>query len=239
MPTTTASSAGRVRLFRRGQPLHRQLAEAAGLIDPSLRTPAPAAQPPGWYGDAAGEAGIHGVPRARTWDVVVTARAPQARGDALYFVALPDGTIVLVDDGAGDADIRGEGAGAALPGDDADAHDQRAAPPPDQPAGAVSPLADAVETRLEPPYRAEAVRRESDTWAVAASRISVVAAPGLEGEEAVLVSGRDGRTLHVDGRPRFGSVPAFEAVGSAQGAAYVVRARRVDEALWEVEASAL
>ncbi|HET8529109.1 MAG TPA: hypothetical protein VFL60_09375 [Gaiellaceae bacterium] len=47
------------------------------------------------------EAGIHGLPRAREWDVTVAADAPELRGDAASFVALPDGTL-LVEDGRGE-----------------------------------------------------------------------------------------------------------------------------------------
>jgi hypothetical protein len=54
-----------------------------------------------------------------------------------------------------------------------------------------------------------------------------------------LVVTREARTLHVDGRPTFGSAPALERVGEGQGAEYVVRATRLDSDLWEVEASPL
>jgi hypothetical protein len=47
------------------------------------------------------EAGIHGLPRPREWDVTVSAEAPQLRADEASFVALPDGTLI-VEDGAGD-----------------------------------------------------------------------------------------------------------------------------------------
>ena len=47
------------------------------------------------------EAGIHGLPRPREWDVTVSVEAPQLRAAEASFVALPDGTL-LVEDGAGD-----------------------------------------------------------------------------------------------------------------------------------------
>jgi hypothetical protein len=47
------------------------------------------------------EAGIHGLPRPREWDVTVSVDAPQLRAAEASFVALPDGTL-LVEDGAGD-----------------------------------------------------------------------------------------------------------------------------------------
>lgn len=196
-------------LFRRGKPLHVRLAESGNLgLDPG--GPAPrlgqAREPPGWDGAPRGEPGIHGVPRARRWDAVATAEAPALRGDAVHFVALPDGTLLVEED---------------------------------EPDEALSPLADAVEAAIPAPYRAESVRRGPTTWAVAASRIAVAQIPGLRGDEAELVVTRDGRTLHIDARPTFGSAPELERAGEAEGAEYVVRATRLDGDLWEIEATAL
>jgi hypothetical protein len=109
----------------------------------------------------------------------------------------------------------------------------------DEPDGSLAPLADAVEAMLPPPYRAEAVRRGPETWAVAASRISVVELRGLRGDKAELVVTRDTRTLHVDGRASFGRMPALERVGEGHGSEYVVRAERLDGDLWQVEATPL
>jgi hypothetical protein len=44
------------------------------------------------------ETGIHGIPRAREWDATLTAEAPGFEGDAVRWVALPDGTL-LVEEG--------------------------------------------------------------------------------------------------------------------------------------------
>jgi hypothetical protein len=198
-----------VGLFRRRVPLHRQLAEEAdmlaGLGVPG-RPPALAAEPPGWDGAARGEAGIHGVPRARRWDAVATAVAPGLRGDRVHLVSLADGTLIIEED---------------------------------EPDGALTPLADAVDRMLAAPYRAEAVRRDGDAWAIAASRIELVEVPGLTGDDVELAATREGRVLKVDGQTTLGRTPALERVGEAQGTEYVVRARRVDGDLWEVEASAL
>ncbi len=109
----------------------------------------------------------------------------------------------------------------------------------DEPDDALTPLADAVESKIPPPYRAEAVRRGPDAWAVAASRIAIVSVPGLTGDLAELVVTRDGRTLTVDGRTRLGHAPALERIGQAEGTEYVVRAERLDGNLWEVEATPL
>jgi hypothetical protein len=196
-----------VRLFGRREPLHRQLADDAGLsLGLGETPPGPAAAPPGWDGEQRGEPGIHGVPRARRWDAVVVADAPGLQGNAVHFVVLGDG-VVVVDE--------------------------------DEPDGTVAPLADAVETRLAPPYRAEAVRKGATTWGVAARRIALVAEPGLDGEQVELVVSREGRSLVVDGQQRVSRAPALEAAGTVVAPEFVVRAQRVDDGLWEVEATPL
>ncbi len=99
--------------------------------------------------------------------------------------------------------------------------------------GAVEPLAEGVERSLDPPYRAEGVRRDGDLWAVGARKIEVVRLPNIEGEEIELSSHEGERTLLVDGASAFGSIPALEQPE------HVVRARRIDGDAWEVESSPL
>lgn len=55
------------------------------------------------------------------------------------------------------------------------------------PDGALTPLADAVEATIQPPYRAQGVRRGERVWAVGANRIEVRAFPGREEDELELV----------------------------------------------------
>jgi hypothetical protein len=57
----------------------------------------------------------------------------------------------------------------------------------DVPDGSLTPLAEAIEATLNPPYRADAVKREDDVWAVAASRIRVRAFPDTDDDELELV----------------------------------------------------
>ena len=109
----------------------------------------------------------------------------------------------------------------------------------DEPDDSLAPLADAIEATLRPPYRAEAVRRTAESWGVGASRIAIISAPALRGDEAELVATRDGQTLRVDGRPVFGSAPDLERLGEAEGPEYVVRATRLEGHVWEVEANPL
>jgi hypothetical protein len=108
----------------------------------------------------------------------------------------------------------------------------------DEPPDTVAPLADAIEQTIEPPYRAEAVRRQDDVWAVAARRVEV-ASFEADGELLELVATDAGRTLTIDGDRAFGSVQELERVGRSQGESYVVRARRLEEDLWEIEADPL
>jgi hypothetical protein len=108
----------------------------------------------------------------------------------------------------------------------------------DEPPDTVAPLADAIEQTIEPPYRAEAVRRQDDVWAVAARRVEV-ASFEADGELLELVATDAGRTLTVDGERAFGSVQELERVGRSQGESYVVRARRLEDDLWEIEADPL
>jgi hypothetical protein len=199
--------------FWRRTPLHRRLAEQAGLaggLDGVAAPPAAAvsqaADPPGFDGEARGEAGIHGVPRRRQWDAVTTVEAPGLRGDAVHFVTLDADTLIVEED---------------------------------EPDGALAPLAEAVERSLAPPYRAEAVRRTQTAWAVAARRVELLEARGLHGDEAELVVTRENRVLRLDGRTVLGRSPELERAGEGRGSEYVVRARRVDGDLWEVEAAAL
>jgi hypothetical protein len=55
--------------------------------------------PPGFDGvQGLGVPGVHGVPRARTWDAVATALSRDLTGETVTFVVLPDGTIVVDED---------------------------------------------------------------------------------------------------------------------------------------------
>jgi len=78
-----------VGFFRRGEPLHERLAREGGLVS----QPA-APQRPFWQ-----EPGMTGHFRPRAADAIVTADAPDVEGDAVRFVSLPDGSL-LVEEGA-------------------------------------------------------------------------------------------------------------------------------------------
>jgi hypothetical protein len=72
--------------FRR-ESLHERLAREGGLVEPRGTRAA-------WD-----EVGIHGIPRAREWDAVVIADAPDLEGETADFVALPDGSLIVESEG--------------------------------------------------------------------------------------------------------------------------------------------
>ena len=104
----------------------------------------------------------------------------------------------------------------------------------------VSPLADAVERYVSPPYRAVAQRHDGETWAVAAKRIEVAKIPFPEGDKLGLSRNGDKEELRVDGEPSDQAVPPeLEQIGAAAGESFYVEAERIDGDLWEVRATAL
>jgi hypothetical protein len=69
------------------------------------------------------------------------------------------------------------------------------------PDGSLSPLADALEVTLTPPYRAQGIRQGQSVWAVAGTRIELRDVPGFDGDELEVVEGETvvlGRRLDGD-----------------------------------------
>jgi len=77
--------------FKR-KPLHERLAEEGGLVERPTRP---------LFTGVIPETGIHGVPRQREFDAVVTADAPDMEGSTARFVGLEDGSLVI-EEGEGD-----------------------------------------------------------------------------------------------------------------------------------------
>jgi hypothetical protein len=151
------------------------------------------------------ETGIHGVPRQRQWDAVVTVEAEGVVGDTVHFVALPDDTLLVEEE--------------------VDAE----------------PLASALDEAVDPPYRAEAVRRSETQWAVGIRQIEVfdLGEDSPQGQDLTL-TWRDGsHELLVDGIQEFGSVPALDRFAEGRGGSYVVQGHRLVDNLWEVRVSPL
>jgi hypothetical protein len=110
----------------------------------------------------------------------------------------------------------------------------------DVPEGALSPLADAIEQSLSPPYRASAIRGEGGIWGVAANRLDVVEVPDeISGDTVSLAVQGDERTLLVDDRPTWSDVPTLEAFALERHREFVLHAERLDGDLWAVKVNAL
>jgi hypothetical protein len=100
------------------------------------------------------------------------------------------------------------------------------------------PFARALAASVDPPYRAVGVRR-GDRWNVGAKRIRVARLPGLEGNELSLTVRGDERMLDVDGRPTLFGLEALERLDVGRFDSYVLRARRLEADLWEIELAPL
>jgi hypothetical protein len=94
---------------------------------------------------------------------------------------------------------------------------------------------EALEGELDPPYRALALRREGETWAVGAVAIEVAELPDdVHGDDLMLTVPEDGeRELLVDGEPAEAGYEALAALAGRRYDAYVLRAARVEGPLWE------
>jgi hypothetical protein len=191
--------------WRREEPLHERLAREGGLDFPrAVHDLAGPLDPrhPLWQ-----VAGIHGVARAREWDSVVAAEAPELPGEELDFVVLEDGTLVV------DLDL---------------------------PDDALSPLADELDERLEPPYHAYAHRREGDVWVAAAIVVDVIEVPEEIDADSVEIVARDGERMTViGGELTDRRVESLEALAEEDFESYFLEATRIDSALWEVTVNAL
>ena len=109
----------------------------------------------------------------------------------------------------------------------------------DLPEPAIEPLAEELDNVVEAPYRVEAVRRHGQVWAAAARRIEVLEIPDVDGEELMLTMQDGTKTLAIDGRPEFGTVPELERLASERYDSYVAEAKRLDGDLFEVRISPL
>jgi hypothetical protein len=211
-----------VGFFRRERPIHEQLAEEGGLDlvggavadEPELESPRE--QLSGATSVARALLGpqitedllaAHGVPRAREWDAIATAEAPDLPGDELDFVVAEDGTLFV------DLDL---------------------------PEDALTPVADALEASISPPYRAVARRREGDVWSATAIAVDVVSVPQeIPGDEIVIAVHGEQETLLIDGEEYHGEIPALESFGQQRSESFVLTGSRLDNELWEVTVNAL
>jgi hypothetical protein len=103
-----------------------------------------------------------------------------------------------------------------------------------------APLGSALERMIAPPYRAVAVRRP-ELWVAGARSIAVLELADDPGGETVEVVRRDPDvlTIRVDGMSTTHSVPELGRLGSERHRTFVVRARRLDGRVFEVEVEPL
>jgi hypothetical protein len=136
------------------------------------------------------------------WDAFVIAKAPGLDGDEVLFWALPDGDLLVAENGAEN----------------------------------VSALADAIEKKIQRPYKALAGRQDSEHWAVAATRISAVARFEFSSGDTLELE-RDGATttFTVDGTSSAEQAPpALQAIAESESSDFYVVAERIDGDLWDV-----
>ena len=103
----------------------------------------------------------------------------------------------------------------------------------------LSPLADAIEKKIRPPYRALAARQSGDLWGVGAKRIQVVTVELAQGDRIELTVNDGFREVRVDDELSDAEVPELVALGQQVGADYCVEAERIDDDFWEVHVSPL
>ena len=110
----------------------------------------------------------------------------------------------------------------------------------DVPDGALTPLAEALESSIQPPYHAYARRRGQDVWAAAAFVVNVVEVPEELPGDTVSISVQDGQRTSVVGDQHYGNrIQSLEQFAEANFEAYVLEATRLDGSLWEVTVNPL
>jgi hypothetical protein len=104
----------------------------------------------------------------------------------------------------------------------------------DVPDGSLAPLADGLETSIEPPYRAAATRAGGDVWTAVAESVSVVELPGLDADEVVLTVVDGVREITIDGERTSSPLAALDAI-AAEYDSVALHAERIDGSLFAVD----
>ncbi|HEU5064413.1 MAG TPA: hypothetical protein VFT86_00800 [Gaiellaceae bacterium] len=191
--------------FKRERPIHEQLAAEAGLDIDGLDDELAA---------GAGESIQTRVPMPS--DLLAVHGIPREREwDAVASAQAPD--------------LPGEGLEYVALADGTFVVDE------DVPEGSLSPLADALESQISPPYHGYAFWQQDDVWAVAAKRVQVVEVPeDVPGDEVELTVNDGVRSTVVDGEESGAELSSLETFASQQFGSFVLRASRLDDLLWEV-----
>jgi hypothetical protein len=104
----------------------------------------------------------------------------------------------------------------------------------EQPDGSLTPLADAIEETLPPPYRAAAAQADGDVWSVIAESVAIVELPRVDGDVVDLSVVTDVRDLKIDDMKSTRTLPALDAVAAEHGDV-VLHAERIDGDLFAVD----
>jgi hypothetical protein len=106
--------------------------------------------------------------------------------------------------------------------------------------GDFSPLADAVETHVAPPYKAHASRQAGNRWFIGARQIEVEMFPFPGANALELAQSGGSPEFDVDGEPSDAAPPVtLLRLGERVGRDFCVEASRIDGDYWEVKVSPL
>jgi hypothetical protein len=108
----------------------------------------------------------------------------------------------------------------------------------DLPDESLVPLANAIEERLPPPYRAAAIRHDGDVWSAVAESVVIAELPGLDVDVVDLTVVAGERTLTIDDEPTIREAPELDVLAEGHGDV-AVHAERVDGDLFAVDVFSL
>jgi hypothetical protein len=210
-----------VGFLRRERPIHEQLAEEGGLdID-----------------GGNGEEEVELEPPEEHFGAVSVARAllgPQIAEDLLASHGVPR---------AREWDAIATAEAPGLPGDTIEfavLEDGTLFVDLDLPEDALTPIAEALEASIDPPYRAVARRREGEVWSATAMRVDIVAVPqDIPGDEVVIAAHEGEVKLLIDDEEYEGKILPLESFAQERFGSFVLTASRLDTQLWEVTVNPL
>ncbi len=104
----------------------------------------------------------------------------------------------------------------------------------DIPDGSLSPVADAIEEMVPPPYRAATARNEGDMWTAVAESVQIVSLPGVHTDEIELTNVGGERTLTLGTEVTTDALPPLDELADAHGDV-AIHAERVDGDLFAVD----
>lgn len=104
----------------------------------------------------------------------------------------------------------------------------------DVPDGSLTPVADAIEEMLPPPYRAAAAKAEGDAWSAVAESVHIAELEGVGADEVELTVVDGERTLTLGEEQTSVALPALDEL-AAEHDSVAIHAERVDGDLFAVD----